>query len=198
MFVRYASAVTSGTAMTLGLFYLMQSLIDMGPTVEVPPQPRIDIGWIKFKQDEELITEEWQEIDKSPIDPPPIPDRVTEYDDAGVITVTKTPVTAPAQGSTKFDAAVFSDGPLVTMVRVQPVYPPRAEAKRLEGYVIVQFDVLANGTVDNISIVESSNSVFHSAAVKATQKFRFKPRVLDGIAQPTSGLQNLFRFEMNK
>ena len=88
------------------------------------------------------------------------------------------------------------DGPLVNMIRVKPVYPPPAARKGLEGYVIVQFDVLADGNVANVAVLESSNRVFEASAVRATKKFRFKPRVVDGVAMASTGIQNLFRFEM--
>ena len=92
----------------------------------------------------------------------------------------------------------MSDGPLVALVRVEPTYPARPRAQGLEGFVIVQFDVLADGTVSNVSIVESSSRLFEAAAARAAMRFRFKPRVVDGVALTTSGIQNLFRFEMER
>jgi protein TonB len=60
----------------------------------------------------------------------------------------------------------------------------------------VQFDVLSTGTVANIQIVESSAAVFENSARKAAARFRFKPRVIDGVALESKGIQNLFRFHM--
>lgn len=89
------------------------------------------------------------------------------------------------------------DGALVNLVRVGPVYPARAIAQGVEGHVIVQFDVTAEGKVVNIVIVESSNSVFDNAAIKAAARFKFKPRVVDGIALVSTGIQNLFTFRLD-
>ncbi len=90
------------------------------------------------------------------------------------------------------------DGPLVAMVRVSPTYPARAEQMGLEGWVLVQFDVLADGTVSNVSIVDSSHSVFETSARRAAERFRFKAKVIDGVPIGTSGIQNLFTFQMEK
>jgi len=61
----------------------------------------------------------------------------------------------------------------------------------------LQFDVTAEGKVVNIVIVESSNSVFDNAAIKAVARFKFKPRVVDGIALVSTGIQNLFTFRLD-
>ena len=82
------------------------------------------------------------------------------------------------------------------MVRVTPVYPIRASTRGLEGYVIVQFDVMADGHVANVVVVESTHAVFDSPAIKAAERFKFKPRVVDGVALVTEGIQNLFRFNL--
>jgi hypothetical protein len=39
--------------------------------------------------------------------------------------------------------------------------------------------------------------LFEKAALNAVYRFRFKPRVVDGVPQLSAGLQNLFRFEFS-
>ena len=92
----------------------------------------------------------------------------------------------------------MQDGSLVAIVRVEPTYPLRAEESSLEGYVTVRFDVNADGTVSNVTVVSSSHRIFEKAAIKAASKFRYKARVVDGIAQATYGLQNRFVFKMER
>ena len=89
------------------------------------------------------------------------------------------------------------DGPLVAMVRVRPVYPAAAAQRELSGYAVVQFDVLTDGTVANVAIVESSNRIFESSSIRAAQKMRFKPKVIDGVPQVSTGVQYRFTFEMD-
>ena len=196
MIIRYASAATSGTLVTLSLFYLMQSLIEMdrfdvgdvvrtpllvfAPTItEIPVSPKEPK---RFKN----LTE--------PVEPnPPRPAPTIDGETVGVIlTPTAGPPPGPAPGLTGF----LHDGPLVAMIRVEPAYPIRASRLGLEGFVTVQFNVNPDGSVSDVSVLESSHGIFEQAAIKAARKFRFKARVIDGIAQPTYGVQNRFVFRM--
>ena len=62
----------------------------------------------------------------------------------------------------------------------------------------VSYDVMANGTVANVVVIESSNRLFDAAAIEAAYRFRYKPRIVDGIAQETYGLLNRFVFKMDE
>ena len=90
------------------------------------------------------------------------------------------------------------DGPLVAVLRVQPNYPTRAVAQGLEGYVVVEFTVTPDGSTAEHRVVESSHGLFEAAAIRAAERFRFRPRVIDGVPVSTRGIQNLFRFEMEQ
>ena len=108
------------------------------------------------------------------------------------------PTTAPAPVSKYTGPGItLGDGPLVSLVRPSPVYPARALQQGLEGWVIVEFDVLADGSVANIGVVESSDRIFENSARRAAAKFRFKPHVVEGIPQITTGVRNIFRFHMS-
>ena len=65
-------------------------------------------------------------------------------------------------------------------VAVAPVYPARAIARQLEGYVVLEFTVTRIGTVRDAFVVTSTNSVFDRPAMEAVYKFKYKPRVVDG------------------
>jgi protein TonB len=80
---------------------------------------------------------------------------------------------------------------------VQPTYPAQAEAKGLEGWVDVRFDVMTNGQVTNIHVTESSHGIFEKAAIRAAQKFRFRAPVVGGVPQVATDVDYRFRFEMN-
>lgn len=196
MLNRYASAMGTGTLITLALLFVMQLLISLEPITidddrtrfeikflpeikETPPQP-MDEKFIKERMTESVTT-------------PPRPSQGTDLHDVGVTVTTSAPPTTTAMP----DFSVFQDGPLVSIVRVAPVYPQRAIAKGLEGHVILRFDVLPDGSVTNISLVETSNRIFVNAAIGAAERFKFKPRVVDGQALISYGMQNLFRFNLD-
>ncbi len=89
-----------------------------------------------------------------------------------------------------------SDGEYLPIVKVQPIYPRRALSRGVEGYVIVEFTVTKQGTTRNIRVVESTSSMFDSAAMKAAAKFKYKPRVVDGEPIDVPGVQNKITFEI--
>ncbi len=198
MFARYASAISSGTVMTFGLLFVMQLLITLQPGATVEVRDRYFLNPFKLATEDTPVDTIDKIIPKEKLTktelPPMRPRLTTELEPVGVhIPKATSPITGgiPVMNG-------FSDGPLVAMVRVAPVYPARAVARNLEGWVLVQFDVLEDGRVSNTSVVQSSDSVFDKAAITAAEHFKFKPRVVDGVALPTPAIQNLFRFILDE
>ena len=91
-----------------------------------------------------------------------------------------------------------SDGEYLPIVKVAPVYPSRALSRGLEGYVIVEFTVMSTGAVRDVTVVESTSSLFERAATAAALKFKYKPRVIDGEAVEVPGVRNKITFEIQK
>jgi TonB family protein len=87
-----------------------------------------------------------------------------------------------------------SDGEYLPIVKVAPVYPSAARARGLEGYVVVSYTVTANGSTADVSVVESSNDIFESAAVESALKYKYKPRVIDGTPVPVAGVTTRIEF----
>ena len=82
------------------------------------------------------------------------------------------------------------DGEYLPIVKVNPQYPRKASQRGIEGWVIVEFTVTENGTVED-AFVHSSDppGIFDRAAVNAALKFKYKPRVVDGQPIRVSGSQ---------
>jgi protein TonB len=100
-----------------------------------------------------------------------------------------------------FDRAGLStsgiDGDITPIVRMNPDYPPRAAAAGTEGWVQVRFSVTTAGTVRDAAVVASEpGTTFDDAALKAIARWRYNPRVVDGVAVERVGLETLFRFEL--
>ncbi len=197
MFARYASAASSGVFMTFLLFFVMQALINTPTGVQAAPRPPTEVKWVRVPDETPVQQIEEKNLLDDLTDLQPEPKRPDYPSEVETISVPVTSVKPPT-GKLPSIFANVSDGPLVNLVRVSPVYPAVASAKGLEGHVIVQFDVGTNGLVSNAVVIESSHRVFNKAALKAAQRFKFKPRVVDGVAIVTTGIQNLFRFEMDE
>lgn len=75
----------------------------------------------------------------------------------------------------------LSDDDYLPIVRVAPVYPKKALKKRLSGSVTLSFTVTPEGRVDAPRVTDSTDPVFERASLGAVKKFKYKPRVLDGV-----------------
>ena len=126
----------------------------------------------------------------------PEPESSNQFDNTMIVSVT-----APStQVNLNVSGVGFgvSDGEYLPIVKVAPVYPSRALSRGLEGYVIVEFTVTQAGAVKDVFVVESTSSLFERAAVEAANKFKYKPRVIDGVAVEVPGVRNKITFEITQ
>lgn len=194
---RLLLAVTSATGVTLGLLFLMTALSWLQPGVMAEPRDRHELDWVRVRHQTPIskIVVRPKRIDR-PVVTPPTPRRNTK-NTGGAIEIPATGVPKPVSGQHTFGLNL-GDGPLVALVRVQPNYPPIAVTRGLEGYAIVEFTVLRDGSTGEHRIIESSNALFDKPALRAAERFRYKPRVVDGVPQLTPGVRNVFRFELDR
>ncbi len=70
---------------------------------------------------------------------------------------------------------------LTPLVRVPPVYPPRALQNEIEGYVTMRFIVTETGSVEDPEVIRSEPpGVFDRAATRAVLRWKFQPHIRDG------------------
>ncbi len=94
-------------------------------------------------------------------------------------------------------AAGGSDRGVAPLVRVNPEYPHRALERGIEGWVHVRFTITAAGTVKDLVVVDAEpKGVFDEAASKAVLRWRYNPRVENGVAVERVGEQTLIRFKL--
>lgn len=65
---------------------------------------------------------------------------------------------------------------LFPVSKTAPVYPKQAVEQKLEGYVIVKFDILTDGTTANVTIQDSSDKIFNKPTITAARSFVYKPQ----------------------
>lgn len=92
----------------------------------------------------------------------------------------------------------LGDGDYLPIVKVAPVYPRRALSRGIEGWVILEFTVTTTGSVRDVTVVDSlpKSTLFHEAAIRAAQRFKYKPRVIDGVAAEVRGVRNKITFRI--
>lgn len=67
------------------------------------------------------------------------------------------------------------------MAQLKPMYPARARMRRIEGFVVVEFIVIADGTVREVTVISSHpGNMFAAAARRAIGRWRFSPGTKDG------------------
>lgn len=82
------------------------------------------------------------------------------------------------------------EGDVIPVVVIRPMYPRDAAMKGLEGWVKIEFTITAIGTVKNPRVVDALPArVFNREAIRAILKWKFKPRVIDGVAVERTATQ---------
>jgi periplasmic protein TonB len=86
---------------------------------------------------------------------------------------------------------------VVPLVRVPPKYPARAASRHIEGWVKVEFTIQTDGSVDDAVVVGSEpENIFDDAALTAISKWKFKEKIVNGVAVSQRAVQRLqFKLE---
>jgi protein TonB len=76
-------------------------------------------------------------------------------------------------------------GQLTLLKTVQPAYPIKAQNKKMEGWVDLEFTVSETGKVQDVTVRATSvPGVFEDAAVKAVNQWRYRPNLRDARPVP--------------
>ncbi len=86
------------------------------------------------------------------------------------------------------------DADLLPIIRVAPQFPRMAAARGIEGYVLIEYTVTRTGSVSDIVVIESSSELFERPALEAVEKFKYRPRIVDGSPVPVRGVRARMRF----
>ncbi len=105
-------------------------------------------------------------------------------------------VTAKTTGHGRDGGKTVVSG-VVPLVRVPPKYPARAANRHIEGWVKVEFTIQTDGSVDNAVVIGSEpEDIFDDAALTAIAKWKFKEKIVNGVAVPQRAVQKLqFKLE---
>lgn len=83
------------------------------------------------------------------------------------------------------------------LVRIPPQYPQRCMSRASDREtVVLQFDVTPEGSVVNAEVLDSTNSCLNRAAIRAVQRWRYNPKIVDETAQPRFGVRTAIDFDL--
>ena len=204
---KYLAGSGFAAFITLGLFFLMVALINLGddslPTDNsrklgdvIMPDRDIDTLFDNVEKPDEP-EEQPEDIAQPELDLAPL---------AGVdVSVPKPKANFAGGGS------FFRDGEYIPLFKVQPVYPRRAQERGTQGYAIVQFTITETGTVEDVEPLEGwcgdpTNpdteyrpcTIFNSSSARAALKLKYKPKIVDGKATPVQGVLHRFTYIMEQ
>lgn len=205
MSLRYVLAGALAGVITFALFLQMQALITMrGHGQEEVKGGRI-IDFIRLKKESELQVKKRELPEKAPPaePPPPLPEMDLSHASkpqqnlGGVVVPPPSDVPLEIAGGPSM-AVAPSDTDVIPLVRVNPQYPIQAMERGIEGWVEVRFTISATGAVRNPEIIASEpGSIFNRAAIEAIRKWKYKPKIEDGVPveRPGVAVRLVFKLE---
>ena len=184
-----------------GLFSVISLLIASGPAGAVAAPAPVRFDFVRLPKPDARILEPTQELPPAPRPsaPPPLP----EFPDS-----------AEAEPEFAFGVGYDLGGPegfaglsgdlaasreAVPVLRVRPLYPPRASSRGIEGWVEVGFTIAATGATADVAVVrEEPPGVFGRAAVRAVRKWKYQPQMVDGEIRERTGQRVVIQFELEE
>ena len=199
---RYVIGFILAISTTFLILFGMQSLI-AGGNDAMTEAPRGNVlDFIRLKK-EQVVTKKERKPSKPPKPkepPPPIaPPQMAQANPNATASSASFDASMSTDVSLSGGLSLDSnDGDYLPIVKVAPVYPRRAQSRGIEGFVIVEFIVTKNGSVRDPKVIQAEPAdIFNRAALDATLKFKYKPRVVDGEAMEVAGVQNKISFEID-
>lgn len=206
--IKVAIAGILGVVTTLGLLFLMNSLVntefaapDAGQTVKIP-DIRMPDTKIEVRTDEDK-----PEKPQEPEAPPPdMPEPEFDTPEIGAEGLNMQVPVGDTNIEIGASALSFSEGEYLPIVKVPPEYPSTASSRGIEGFCTVVYTVTETGTTRDPQPIASEcitkdgkpTTVFNRASVRAALKFKYKPKVVDGKAVEVSGVKNRFTYQLSQ
>jgi protein TonB len=180
------------------LFWLLWRLIGVPIDVgELHQATRVE--FTRMRQDTEVASKAQEKPQQER--PPPVPEIPQMAHSTGEVAGNPvhltTPIVDAAGAMSKMTMSAGSDRDIIPLVRINPDYPPRALSRGIEGYVIVQFTITATGMVKDVIVVRAEpEGIFEEAAVRAVSRWRYNPKVEEGVAVERVGVQTRITFQL--
>ena len=199
MMLRLPLTLLVGSALTIGMFWVLWSLISQPINVdEMVEATRIEFS--RMRRDTAAATKRQDRVEREP--PPPAPEMPRmSFSSASVggSVAQLTPNINTASALGRMDLSAGSDTDVIPLVRIAPEYPPRALRRGIEGWVQVQFTITPTGAVTDASVVAADPpGLFDEAAIRSILRWRYNPKIEGGVAVERVGVQTVIRFVLEE
>lgn len=192
--LRLVVAALLAVGVTFGLFVFMHQLISSGGDERGDLEAIAGIHFGPVEIPDEIVTKSRRKPKKPPPpkDPPPPPKMEISKMDQPVQNMPRLDIPnldVPLVGGTGMFLGNFqqvdrtAEGDIIPVVVIRPMYPREAAINGIEGWVKIEFIITDVGTVKSPRVIEADPPrVFNREAIRAILKWKFKPRVVDGVA----------------
>jgi protein TonB len=200
---RFIGPLAVALVIIIGMFWILHSLISHGKGLGQKADNMQTIDFVRLNRAFELETKV-RTPPKMPDKPEPAPAAPSQQMQAvsaptpSALNISNMSIENTTSVKAGFGLST-GDGEYLPIVKVAPMYPPGAQARGQEGWVLLEFTVTESGSVIDASVVESQPpGVFDEAAKRAVLKFKYKPRVENGKPVAAHHIQHLISFKMDK
>jgi len=196
---RVGVSAVLGVLVTLSLVFVMFKLIDSG-NKDMDEQPAFKIPDFLHVERDRTENSKMTEVEKpdEPEEMPDIPEEQIEFEAPENVVNMAAP---KAGGNLSIGNSGFSrDSDYIPVYVPQPQYPRRAQTRGKEGYAVIQVIITTVGGVREPVLIEEypEGWGFGRSAIKAANKLKYNPRVVDGVAEEVPGVLYKFTFQMAK
>jgi periplasmic protein TonB len=200
MIQRYGISIVSGTVVTFALLWIMQFMISTGRDALTATETLRFVDFVRVQREEVTQRRERKPEPPPPVDQPPpdMPQPQLDNVDANFTGISMGPVQTSIDRNISGGGLQVVDGEYLPMFRQEPSYPIRAQERGLEGHCDVEFTVTRLGTVENPRIINCTSSIFERSSLQAVQRWRYRPRVVNGEPIESPGVTTRLTYRMEK
>lgn len=197
--IRWFVSMILSLLITLGLFFVMQALIATGAQLEqsVNVVKIVDATMPEIEMEVVREIEKPQPLEQLDTPPPDVPDRQVAMDSGPSLAIQRAAVQIDTDLSIGGASISITDGEMLPLVNVTPTYPTRAASRGIEGWCQVSFTVTETGGVRDVVVVDAEPpGIFDTSSIRAAEKFKFQPKVVDGNGVEVPNVQYVFRYQL--
>lgn len=200
--LKTSTAIVGGAAMTFAAFAFMQYLIS--GEQRAPSFNGDSIVVEIFQAPEDTKVQQKQTLPPPPKmqTPPKVPPRTppSTDTDTDIVTTAITPdISIDKIGSDIKAHLQQPTGEATPIVRINPKYPTTAAREGIEGWVQLSFNVSPSGEVIDAQVTDSEpKRIFDREALRAIKRWKYRPKVIDGIAQVQTGQSVQLDFKLDQ
>lgn len=196
---RLSISFIPGALITFALLVLMFTLIATGSQkLDESEARKIADIFQPEREISENIKEIKAEKPDDPEQPPPeLPDVREDFDLPDNVVSMAAPKLAGGL-NIGLGGGFAKDSDYIPVYIPQPQYPRRAQTRGVSGYAVVEVIITTTGSVRDPRLLEEypENYGFGRAALKAADKLKYNPRVIDGVPQEVPGVLYKFTFQI--